>query len=753
MSTYNKLGAPTRPMRSAWALVLVLAFSLLASILVPASGSAASPALPLDATLAVEPTAHLNATPADQNLGGSVEITEFSPALVTPGDTLRLKATVTNHGTEPIINPEVSFNVMRYRFSTRTALARWQDQDLNSNTGSSIASNTIGEELAPGASATTEFTVDSTQLQLLGGTAGWGPRGTAVVLSGENSEGQASRIAVSYTYLLWNSAPDGVEPTLTLSTVIPLTGPAVNPMESESLSERMIEATAEQSRLANVVTAVKSAENLNFAVDPNLIAGVEQAIAAPTIDPENPGGQSSELDPALLEPTVEQRVSKKWLDATSKLITKHESYLLPNFDADLGAFAQAGIEAPKPEPRDLADIPASLWHTNLVWPEPDSLTQGFLSDYDAAGSIIISEPGAATPLQSLTYTPGALTNHLDQSQATVVVSDDTLTELLTNPGTENPVIARQRFISELAVIAKERPSVMRNIAVALPRDWNPHPQVASAQLTSVDKLPWVTSLSLSELDFQASESAQDYVFASESTAPHGISKDLVTGASTAAKDLNLFAAVVPEPALLTKNVDQAAAAVTSVAWRNDPAGRELVVTQMTQYAKDTMGALSVDTGSDINLISTGSEIPLTARNGLNQDATVLIQLDPNNPRLQVKEPVAVTIPAGGSQQVRVPVTAVGSGNVEVAVRILTADADLAAESGSFTVRVRADWENLGTSVVVGLLVIILGAGIVRTIRRGKSKRRTEPQDASASLKAVQAPAPVQNQDRTKGEQD
>ena len=751
MSTYNKFGAPTRPMRSAWALVLAVIFALLASLLIPASGAAAALAKHPDPVHAVEPTADLVATPQDSDLGKNIAITEFSPALVTPGDQIRLKATITNHGAEPIVNPKVSFNVMRYRFTSRTALARWQDQDLGSNAGTVIASNSLGDELASGASITTEFTVDSAQLQLLGGTAGWGPRGTAVILSGENAEGTMSRVDVRYTYLLWDSAPEGTDPMLTLSTVAPLSGPVVNPMEPEAVSERVIAATAEQSRLANVVAALKSIPSLNLAVDPNLIEGVQQAIAPPQVDPAAPA--ENEEDAGTAEPTIEQRVTKKWLDAASKLITDHESYLLPNYDADLGALTQAGITTPTPTARDLGDIPATLWRTNLVWPEPDSLTQEFLSTHNATGSIIITEPGAATPQQNLTYTPGALTPNPAQTHSTVVVGDEILTSLLTDPGTDSPVLARQRFVSELAVIAKERPSVLRNIVVTLPRDWNPDPKVATAQLASLDKLPWLSNLSLSDLNVLENESSQTFDFALDATGTQGLTNELVTEATTAAKDLNLFAAVVPEPQLLTESVDQAARAILSTAWRKDPAGRDLVVSQISEYTRDTMGALSVDTGSDINLISTGSEIPLTARNALDQDATVLIQLQPNNPRLQVKETIAVTIPAGGSQQVRVPVTAVGSGNVEVAVRILTADAELAAESGSFTVRVRADWENLGTSVVVGLLVIILGAGIVRTIRRGKSKRRTEPKDAAASLKAVQAPASVQNQERPKGEQD
>ncbi|MGO3815842.1 MAG: DUF6049 family protein, partial [Cellulosimicrobium funkei] len=96
--------------------------------------------------------------------------------------------------------------------------------------------------------------------------------------------------------------------------------------------------------------------------------------------------------------------------------------------------------------------------------------------------------------------------------------------------------------------------------------------------------------------------------------------------------------------------------------------------------------------------------------------------------------------------VGVPVEGFASGNVTVEVELVSAAQPQVrvAEPQQFVVRVRADWESVGTVVVAVLLVIALFAGIWRTVRRGRSPRRLagatldqpSPQDAPAAAPAA-----------------
>ena len=74
---------------------------------------------------------------------------------------------------------------------------------------------------------------------------------------------------------------------------------------------------------------------------------------------------------------------------------------------------------------------------------------------------------------------------------------------------------------------------------------------------------------------------------------------------------------------------------------------------------------------------------------------------------------------------RIPITAVANGNVNVEVHVLPdAEGRDLAEPATFAVRVRADWETIGTAVVAGLLAIAFVIGLIRTIRRGGRKATT-----------------------------
>lgn len=76
--------------------------------------------------------------------------------------------------------------------------------------------------------------------------------------------------------------------------------------------------------------------------------------------------------------------------------------------------------------------------------------------------------------------------------------------------------------------------------------------------------------------------------------------------------------------------------------------------------------------------------------------------------------------------VHIPVHAVGSGNVDVDVVLYSPSGAVVGTGGDMQVRVRADWETVGTAVVAGVLVVLLVIGLIRTARRG---RRMPPERA------------------------
>ncbi len=420
-----------------------------------------------------------------------------------------------------------------------------------------------------------------------------------------------------------------------------------------------------------------------------------------------------------------------------------ESFALPSYDADFTPFAATKTKAPR---ADLAKFPVLEGQTisrDLMWQEPGYLTDQTLAAGASAGYLIaLAQHGTYEVNSFLPYTEsatvtGAVSDATDESLA-VLAADDTLSQLLEDPGTHNPVVARQRFVAELAVLSKERPSLVRNVVISASRDWQPDSAVAAAQLSVVEELPWLRVSTLSQMSTNANEiSTNRDLLPQEDVTP------LFTASSFGSvrdslSAVNKFAGIAQDSQALTAPFEAGLAALTSNAWHQDSSDHAATVTSFGQAARDLQGSITVATGSDINLISTGSEIPITVQNGLDQDVNVQIRLRPNDSRLQAKSVVPLSIAAGSSQTARVPVSAVGSGNVVVQVEILDEDGKFAANSGEFNVRVRADWENVGTGVVLALLVLLLGGGIWRTVRRGRSKRREAALDTEEALAVVEA---------------
>lgn len=65
----------------------------------------------------------------------------------------------------------------------------------------------------------------------------------------------------------------------------------------------------------------------------------------------------------------------------------------------------------------------------------------------------------------------------------------------------------------------------------------------------------------------------------------------------------------------------------------------------------------------------------------------------------------------------------GSGNLDVDVKLANKDGVLVGSPYMLHVRVRADWESVGTVFVAGLVGVVFLVGLVKSIRDG---RRSDP---------------------------
>lgn len=127
--------------------------------------------------------------------------------------------------------------------------------------------------------------------------------------------------------------------------------------------------------------------------------------------------------------------------------------------------------------------------------------------------------------------------------------------------------------------------------------------------------------------------------------------------------------------------------------------------------------------SVINLIDKSAQLPISVSNGWNQAVSVRLKLTPTDTRLQFDPVETLTIAPHSIGQFRIPVKAVGSGDVQVTVQLTNPAGQSIGAAETIQVRVRAEWESTGTYIVAGLLAVVLVFGIVRRIVKGPKNRK------------------------------
>ena len=681
-------GTQTRAARAAGLLLAALLLvCLLAGIASPSSATALAAA----------------ATP-DTSTPTSVRLVSMNPEVVRPGDTLTVRAEVTNTTTETLAQPVATLSVSKYRFITRERLTAWTDLTLSDAFGTVLESVEVPADLAPGDSAMVDFSVEADSMGLLTSLDGWGPRGMAVTLAGDGTTpASLDPVGALRTFVLWFPVEDTEVTPVDVSVLVPVVGPAVDPLDPAAAEASLTAAASTDGRLSKVLESTEDLADVGWAVDPSLVreqTPAEEGDASATAGTSSPGPSGRIVDGAA----------------------DREVFALPADDQDVVALVAAGLPVPS-SPTLSGD--SATWRTDLSWPAEDVPDARTLSAVAAAGaSTVVAAPGSLPPSATLSYTPSSRASVPTSSgQITALVPDGPLSAQLTSAQTGTAVSARQRMLAELAIVSRERPAEGRHLLLTAPRDWAPDPSVARAQLESLGSTPWTRLRPVSTL-IGAEDSEVARTAPAESAAPEGaITRDQLSTVDSAVADLRTFAQVVPDPASLVAPVEEAARAVTSVSWRTDPAGRSTAVAGMVAEVDRIKASVSVVTAKNFNIISTGSQIPVQVVNDLDQPVTLRVSLDPDDPRLVAETTDPVTIGPGQEVREQVPVRAVGSGDVRVTAQVLALDGTVLGSAEPFEVRVRADWENMGTAVVAGLLVLLLGGGIWRTVHRGRSDRR------------------------------
>ncbi len=357
------------------------------------------------------------------------------------------------------------------------------------------------------------------------------------------------------------------------------------------------------------------------------------------------------------------------------------------------------------------------------------LDQTYLDAVKGQVSTVISPPAALYPAEDLDYIPDS-TAFLNNQR--VLIPDQTLSESVSGVlttyegflGNLTDFDARQLARGTTAVITRQRPDQVRHVLLVVERDSVSNMDVKDLndRLAAINN-SWSTPAPLAELEQLASTKANDGTeierepLPVSSTDPYRINEqELATASKTVSTTQNMVS-IYNEPAKIAGSTLRLTEVATSSAWRQ---GKFMVVIDDVGCRNKIIGnMLRTLPSSTINLIDSSAHLPVRVSNDTSQPAKVTIHLRPSRSLLRSKGDTTAVIPANSQTTVMVPVNAVGSGDIDVKVSMKNALGQPVGSSSTVHMRVRANWESWFTWGLGSVFSVLMVAGIVRTVHRGR----------------------------------
>ena len=140
-----------------------------------------------------------------------------------------------------------------------------------------------------------------------------------------------------------------------------------------------------------------------------------------------------------------------------------------------------------------------------------------------------------------------------------------------------------------------------------------------------------------------------------------------------------------------------------------------------ERTQTTEPGVLIVSGSDISLVSRQSSFPVVVQNNLTGELEVLVNLTSGNPKIVVEQKtVSLFLEAGTTGTVQFPVSAIGSGDVEMVAWLTSLSGDEIGPKVSIKLTVNPDIETWAIVLFLGLVVVLVLFGLARTRRKQRT---------------------------------
>lgn len=714
--------------------------------------------------------------------GLTVEVDKINPEVISPGSDITVEGTITNTSTETLSGFDMRVSLQSRSQSSVEMLKDWLVFD-DSSYSYVAHTEQLNHSLAAGASMRFSLNIRASQLPSAAGNNWGARGMEVTVTSGELVSSDRAIAVWSPNTQVQPTKVTAVIPltasAMQMRELLALqSGAAFTPSQSDGFSPNAcITGDKVDLKLATTQMRTRTIEILNaansqtiVAVDPYLLsalgataAAVNQktadatpsATASPTAsapatasaNTENstPSATASATPSASATPTQSSTQNAKAVEAQqvaalnqalAGALKRGGIIALPPMDADLVALSHVSTGASQireaiNQSKAMVgkDQLLSGARADVAISSSLELDQTYLDAVKGQVSTVISPPDALYPAGDLDYIPDS-TAFLNNQR--VLIPDQTLSESVSGVlttyegflGNLTDFDARQLARGTTAVITRQRPDQVRHVLLLVERDSASNMDVKDLndRLSAINN-SWSTPAPLTELEQLASTKASDGTeierepLPVSSTDPYRINEqELATASKTVSTTQNMVS-IYNEPAKIAGSTLRLTEVATSSAWRQ---GKFMVVIDDVGCRNKIIGnMLRTLPSSTINLIDSSAHLPVRVSNDTSQPAKVTIHLRPSRSLLRSKGDTTAVIPANSQTTVMVPVNAVGSGDIDVKVSMKNALGQPVGSSSTVHMRVRANWESWFTWGLGSVFSVLMVAGIVRTVHRGR----------------------------------
>lgn len=694
----------------------------------------------LAALLAGPPAAA--AVRAEQANSGSgvlqVAITALTPAAPQPADTLVFSGTVTNTGSTVVRMVSV-----RVRMSPTGLVDRYEIGQLvagNTNrTGNPVPGSTVAltSALDPGATIAYTISVPVADLSLSDQTPS--VRIIGVEALGNpvpGDQGGAVGLGLTMTFLPWFPPGSSVRPTRVV-WLLPLTDPPARDAADVMLNEGTGVSVSPRGRLSRLLALT--------AQYPGVLTPLIDPALTETLATMSNGGYQVRTPAGALVPGTHAVAATAWLAEAQALLAPSTAreptqrapttvYAMPYAQPDLVALHRAGLDLDLTRAvtgsagRLAADLPEADIGGTLVWPTDGLVDSGTLDALRAAGTRLMLLSGADfAPLSPLYETLDGVAPLTDDGKVVAVLADPGLSAALAMP-TSTPgaaLLARQRLLAEVAATTLEDPNDPRTIVAAPPPQWSPDPATVAVWLSALRSSPYMAPATLPSLlalpaahGAGPSRTLADYP---ERARRHELSSQYLAVVELRRDQLDTFRALIPNSAdPSTDRIEDALSRTESASWRTDRAGGVRLLRTVGAELETLMSTVRVLSRGTVTFPGESGVVPVTVANDLSTPVRVGLHLTGTPAARFESAPFpAFTVAPGTKVSVEVPARVLGSGDVAVAVQLLTPDGRPYASPTPLQVRSAAYAQAASWIVggLLGVLVLLLGVNFVRRRRQ------------------------------------